>query len=131
MGGLVDAIFGDNKGPSADEQNAQAAAQSRADRDYEAKIFGERDAAARVREAEGQANEMERLRLKEQQLRQRESDESIQGRGVAGVSDVTLGNDDAKIDTEQFSDVAGQDIMKTLEGSTMQGFSIDGRSMFQ
>ena len=97
MGGLVDSIFGDNKGPSVEEQNQQAAQQSQADRDYEAKIFEERDAAARVREEEAHANELERLRIKEQKLRQRESEETLQGLGVAGLSDVTLGTDDETV----------------------------------
>ena len=97
MGGLVDSIFGDNKGPSVEEQNQQAAQQSQADRDYEAKIFEERDAAARVREEEAHSNELERLRIKEQKLRQRESEETLQGLGVAGLSDVTLGTDDETV----------------------------------
>ena len=107
MGGLIDSVFGDNKGPTTAEQNAQAAQQSQADRDYEAKIFEERDAAARVREAEGHANELERLRIKEQKLRQRESEETIQGLGIAGTADITLGNDDEL----EVQDVSGTEVV--------------------
>ena len=103
MGGFIDSIFGDNKGPSAQEQNEQAAAQSQADRDYEAKLFAERDEASRLRAEQGQADEMERLRLKEKGLRQRESEETLQGLGLAGMSDITLGDDDVK-EVEALSD---------------------------
>ena len=94
MGKIVDTVFGDNKGPSVDEQNAQAAVQSRADRDYENAMFEKRDAAAVLREEQAHKDEMERLRLKEKGIRQRESEETLQGLGVAGLSDITLGTDD-------------------------------------
>ena len=97
MGGLVDSIFGDNKGPSVEEQNQQAAEQSERDRDYEDQKFKERDAIAQEREAEAHANELERLRIKEQKLRTRESEETLRGLGVAGLSDVTLGTDDETV----------------------------------
>lgn len=120
MGNIVDSIFGDNKGPSAAEQNAQAAAQSKADRDYEAKIFEERDAKAREREAEAHKNELERLRIKEQKLRQRESEETLQGLGVAGTADITLGNDDkAQVqDTNQKGRVVSQTTIKNPKYQT-------------
>ena len=108
MGGFIDKVFGDNKGPSVSEQNEQAAIQSQADRDYEAKIFAERDAAAAIREEEAHANELERLRLKEKGIRQRESEETIQGLGLAGLSDITLGTDDvAKVTAVTEDYVAG------------------------
>ena len=94
MGKIVDTVFGDNKGPSVEEQNAQAAVQSRADRDYENAMFEKRDAAAVLREEQAHKDEMERLRLKEKGIRQRESEETLQGLGVAGLSDITLGTDD-------------------------------------
>ena len=97
MGDFVDKVFGDNKGPSAEEQNQQAAIQNKADRDYENEMFEKRDAAAAEREEEAHANELERLRIKEQKLRQRESEETLQGLGVAGLSDVTLGTDDENV----------------------------------
>jgi len=97
MGDFVDKVFGDNKGPSAEEQNEQAAIQNKADRDYENEMFEKRDAAATEREEEAHANELERLRIKEQKLRQRESEETLQGLGVAGLSDVTLGTDDETV----------------------------------
>lgn len=99
MGGFVDKVFGDNKGPSTEEQNAQAAVQNQADRDYENAMFEKRDAAAVAREEQGHKDEMERLRLKEKGLRQRESEETIQGLGLAGLSDITLGNDDVVAET--------------------------------
>lgn len=94
MGGFIDKVFGDNKGPSESEQNAQAAVQNKADRDYENAMFEKRDAAAVEREAAAHKNEMERLRLKEKGIRQRESEETLQGLGLAGLSDITLGTDD-------------------------------------
>jgi hypothetical protein len=97
MGGFIDNVFGDNKGPSAEEQNEQIAIQNKADRDYENEMFEKRDAAAVEREAEAHKNELERLRIKEQKLRQRESEETLQGLGVAGLSDVTLGTDDENV----------------------------------
>jgi len=99
MGGLTDKLFGDNKGPSQEEQNAQIAIQNKADRDYENAMFEKRDAAAVEREAQAHKDEMERLRLKERGIRQRESEETLQGLGVAGISDITLGNDDVIEDT--------------------------------
>ena len=99
MGGLTDKLFGDNKGPSQEEQNAQIAIQNKADRDYENAMFEKRDAAAVEREEQAHKDEMERLRLKERGIRQRESEETLQGLGVAGISDITLGNDDVIEDT--------------------------------
>ena len=110
MGGIVDMVFGADT-PSASEQNAQAAQQSKADRDYEAKLFAERDAAAQKCEAEGHANELERLRIKEQKLRQRESEETIQGLGVAGTADVTLGTDDKAANPELYQE--GRQVSQT------------------
>jgi len=107
MGGFIDSLFGENKGPTTEEQNAQAAAQSQADRDYEAAIFEKRDLAAREREAEGHKNELERLRIKEQKLRQRESEETLQGLGIAGTADITLGNDDEL----EVQDVSGTEVV--------------------
>jgi len=97
MGKFVDKVFGDNKGPSASEQNEQIAIQNKADRDYENEMFIKRDAAATEREETAHKNELERLRIKEQKLRQRESEETLQGLGVAGLSDVTLGTDDENV----------------------------------
>jgi hypothetical protein len=99
MGKVVDKVFGDNKGPSQEEQNAQVAIQNKADRDYENAMFEKRDAAAVEREEQAHKDEMERLRLKEKGLRQRESEETLQGLGLAGLSDITLGNDDAVAET--------------------------------
>jgi len=96
MGGLTDKLFGDNKGPSQEEQNAQIAIQNKADRDYENAMFEKRDAAAVEREEQAHKDEMERLRLKERGIRQRESEETLQGLGVAGLSDITLGDDEVK-----------------------------------
>jgi len=118
MGGLVDSIFGDNKGPSVEEQNAQAAAQNQADRDYEAKIFAERDEAARVREEEAHANELERLRIKEQKLRQRESEETLQGLGLAGISDITLGTDDEAVVQDTTIESNYEQLNKTFGAGT-------------
>ena len=119
MGGLIDGIFGDNKGPSVDEQNAMAATQSQADRDYEEAIFQKRDAAARLREEEGHANEIERLRIKEQKLRQRESEETMQGLGIAGTADISLGSDDVAVEegvTDEYRDEAA--LTNTLSAGT-------------
>lgn len=115
MGGLVDKVFGDNKGPTTEEQNAQAAAQSQADRDYEAKLFAERDAAAVLRQEQGQKDEMERLRLKEKGIRQRESEETLQGLGVSGLSDITLGDDAVKDVTAVSADYDADNFGKVRE----------------
>ena len=115
MGGIVDSIFGDNKGPSVEEQNAQAAVQSKADRDYENAMYEKRDAAAVKREAEAHKNELERLRLKEKGIRQRESEETLQGLGVAGQSDITLGNDEVKDVTAVSADYDAANFGKVRE----------------
>jgi hypothetical protein len=62
-------------------------------------MFEKRDAAAVAREEQAHKDEMERLRIKEKGIRQRESEETLQGLGLAGLSDITLGNDDAVAET--------------------------------
>ena len=118
MGGFIDKVFGDNKGPSEQEQNEQAAIQSKADRDYENAMFDKRDAAATVRQEQAHKDELERLRIKEQKLRQRESEEALQGLGVAGLSDVTLGTDDETVVQDTTIESNYEQLNKTFGAGT-------------